>query len=103
MSAVTITPGEYPAARVRHTNYTYAAAMSWGPDYRATARHSSDLAASTFENVVSAAWQVRRAIGRKIDAREDFTNEADYVTIVGHMGAGEYVVTFVPRYAIGGQ
>lgn len=101
MTLDAFTSGEFPAARVRHTNYAYSATMTWGPDERATARTSSDLARTVRENVVEAAWAARVNLARRYDHGPDFTSREDYREVVAHMGASEYVVTFIPAYLAG--
>lgn len=96
------TAGEFPGARVRLSGYRYAATMTWGPDERATARVSPDLAGTVRDGVVAAAWAARDNLARKYGHGESFTSREEYRTIVAHMGDGEYVVTFIPTYLTGG-
>jgi len=102
MSATSIQAGEYPAARVRHTEHGYGATMTWGHDCKATARTSYDHAARECERVLEAAWKVRDNLGARLLAGRDpgeyveFTNRDSYVVVVGSVAPGEYVATFIP-------
>lgn len=103
--------GEFPGVRVRFaqpTNYS-------GARYVATARrgdHSSRAvtgfdfgASSQRENVAGVAWAARVKLCARLDIEPG--ERGDYVAVVTDYTSTDYVVTFVPRWALanlaGGQ
>ncbi len=120
--------GDFPGARVRHTDTGFSAVINWDPA-RGLVGRSRPVYGAPFPDtgaaVIAAAWQARDNLARKLEQlaeREHAAGDIDaadlehhraaaaqirdrsaVVCIVSGLGTNEHAVTFVSAYTLEGD
>ena len=99
----TIEDGEWPAVVVRHSGaYRWTATVRWG-DERTTVRSSPNMALCTRDRVRQVALAARDRHAARYNHGEDFLPLAGHSLVVSCITQGEYVVSWIPAWALGSE